>query len=168
LHRGLLLLSAFCWSTPAYAESALFGGLRLGGAVASGAGHPAEISLRVGAGLDWVFASGPMLTLRGDTTHEVDASFVLGIGWAFRGMIDGDGPPLSLSAGFLAAIDREADTRAGVRLNAAWGLWSNRATIDLDVDVRRATAPSGRPARDGWETIIALSLRVVPWAPWRL
>lgn len=109
-----------------------------------------------------------MFVLRADTTEDVDASFVAGTGWAFRGMIDGTGLPLAVSAGGLLSIDRAADMRAGIRLHTAWGLWSNRATIDLDVDVRKVTTSTGRPERDGFETIVALSLRVVPWTPWRL
>lgn len=156
--------------TPAigHAEHALFGGLRIGGGVASRPAERTTLQFRVGATLDWVHGDGPTASLRIDTTDRIDATAALLFGWLGDGFFSSRGVPLGVAIGPIYGLDTRADQRAGGRVHAVWALWTNRATLDLDVDVRRRVSTGARLEPDGLEVIVGLSLRVVPWAPWNL
>jgi hypothetical protein len=152
----------------AAAESALLLGFNAGGAVATGAGDPARALFKVGTGLDWLHESGFIFQSRLETTHLIDSSLALLLGWAGEGLRAGRGLPLGASIGGAFSLDTDVVPRAGGRAQIAVGLWYSRAVLELDVTVRRRLDNHGDRALFEAETIIGLTLRVVPWAPFRL
>ena len=152
----------------ARAESALLVGFNAGGAVATGAGDPARALFKVGAGVDWLHESGFTFQSRLETTHLIDSSLALLLGWSFEGMRADEGLPLGVSIGGAFSLDTDVTPRAGGRAQLALGLWYSRAVLELDVVVRRRLDIHGDRALFEPETIIGLTLRVVPWAPFRL
>ncbi len=152
----------------ARAESALLIGFHAGGAVATGAGDPAHALFKVGAGVDWLHESGVTLQSRLETTHLIDSTFALLVGWSFAGLRGDTGLPLGVSFGGVCSLDTDLVPRAGGRAQIALGLWYSRALLELDVTVRRRIDDRGDPDGRAIETIVGLTLRVVPWAPFRL
>jgi hypothetical protein len=152
----------------ARAESAILIGFNAGGAVATGAGDPARALFKVGAGVDWLHESGFTFQSRLETTHLIDGSFALLVGWSLPGMRGDDGLPLGASIGGVLSLDTDVTPRAGGRAQLALGLWYSRAVLELDVTVRRRLDDHGDRELFGLETIVGLTVRVVPWAPFRL
>jgi hypothetical protein len=152
----------------AHGESAILVGFNAGGAVASGAGDPARPLFKVGTGVDWLHESGFTLQSRLETTHLIDSSFALLVGWSLEGMRGDEGLPLGVSMGGAFSLDTDLVPRAGGRAQLAIGLWYSRAVLELDVTVRRRIDDHGDRSSFELETIVGLTLRVVPWAPFRL
>lgn len=161
----LLALLLTAWALPAQAASALLPGFQIGGALTDLPTGPAQLYFRVGAGLDWLHEAGPVVALRLDTTHRVDATAALMAGYWGPGLRGGHGLPLGLTAGGWAGADVHGDLRAGLRGVLAWGLWYGRAVVEADVNLHRALAPDGHRGADQWGWTVGLNLRVVPFAP---
>jgi hypothetical protein len=159
----LLLLPA-----PVYAESAILVGFNAGGAVATGAGEGTRPLFKAGGGVDWLHQSGFTLQSRLEITHLIDSSLALLLGWSLEGLRADDGLPLGVSIGGALSLDTDLVPRAGGRAVLTVGLWYSRAVLELDVTVRRRLDQHGDRERLELETIVGLTLRVVPWAPFRL
>lgn len=145
--------------------SALFGGLRIGGVVRDRAEAP-PVAFRLGATLDYATSFGPAASLRIDVTDRIESATSLGFGWYGDGMFDvASGVPLGVFAGPLYDFDKTGVHRAGGRLHVTWGLWLNRATLDLDVDVVKPIRLGARPEHEGVEVVVGVALRIVPLAP---
>jgi hypothetical protein len=165
----LFLLLQVVLLPKARAESALLVGFNAGGAVATGAGDDrARPLFKVGTGVDWLHESGFTLQSRLETTHLIDSSFALLLGWSFEGMRADEGVPLGVSIGGVFSLDTDVIPRAGGRAQLALGLWYSRAVLELDAVIRRRLDNHGDRDLFEPEIIIGLSLRVVPWAPFRL
>ncbi len=147
---------------PAYGQSALLMGFQAGGALLRTNTNP-TVAFRLGAGLDWLHARGISLQSRLELTHTIDTSFALLVGYMGEGLRAQTGLPLGLSAGPLIGHDLNGNTRVGARAVATVGLWYSRAVLELDVTMRRRLE-----SRQGWELVLGLSLRGVPWAPFVL
>jgi hypothetical protein len=143
-------------------------GFGAGGAVATGAGEQARALFKVGTGIDWLHESGFTFQSRLETTHLIDSSAALLLGWSFEGLRADEGLPLGVSVGGVLSLDTDVVPRAGARAQVAIGLWYSRALLELDVTVRRRFDQRGDRSLFEPEIIVGLTLRVVPWAPFRL
>ncbi len=123
----------------------------------------ARVAFKLGAGLDWLHARGVSLQSRLELTHTIDASFALLVGYMGEGLRAQTGLPLGVSLGPLIGHVLQGNTSAGGRAVATVGPWYSRAVLELDVTMRR-----GLESRQGWELVLGLSLRGVPWAPFAL
>ncbi len=163
-------MALLCCESNVYAAhpNALYGGLRIGGVIRDRADAPAT-AFRLGATLDWATSLGPAVSLRIDVTDRIESATSLLFGWYGDGMFDvHDGVPFGVFAGPLFDVDTAEMVRAGGRLHAAWGLWLNNATFEVDVDVVRPIAIGARPEHEGVEVVVGVALRVVPLGPWKL
>ena len=102
----LMLLTA---AGSARAESTLLPGFQIGGALTDLPTAPKHLDFRLGAGLDWVHSAGPVLALRVDTSHRVDATFALLAGYWGEGLRAGQGLPLGITAGGWLGTDVRGD-----------------------------------------------------------
>lgn len=129
---------------------------------------PARPAFKLGTGLDWLHESGATLQSRLETTHRIDASLALLAGWSLDGLRGEAGLPLGFSLGGVVSHDTDGVTRAGGRWQVALGLWYSRALVEVDVTLRRRLTPHGDRDLFGLEVVVGLTLRVVPWSPFRL
>jgi hypothetical protein len=151
-----------------HAESAFLLGFNAGGAVATGAGDPARALFKVGTGVDWLHESGFTFQSRFETTHLIDSTAALLLGWSFEGLRADEGLPLGVSVGGVLSLDTDVVPRAGGRAQLAVGLWYSRALLELDFTIRRRFDHHGDRSLFELEILVGLTLRVVPWAPFRL
>lgn len=166
--RVATVLALSLLPAPAQADSALLWGFSAGGAVSARPGTPARPAFKLGTGLDWLHESGATLQSRLETTHRIDTSLALLLGWSLDGLRSNAGVPLGFSLGGVVSLDPDGVTRAGGRWQLALGLWYSRALVELDVTLRRRLTPHGDRRLFDLEVVAGLTLRVVPWAPFRL
>jgi hypothetical protein len=163
-----VLLAVVLHSANARAESALLVGFGAGGAVALGAGERSHPLFLLETGVDWLDESGFTLQTRVETTHSIDTSLAALVGWSFSGLRSEEGAPVGASAGAVGSIDREGVTRVGGRAQVMLGLWYSRAVLELDATLRKRLSSHGDRDRFDLEMIVGVTLRVVPWEPFRL
>lgn len=163
--RAGLTLMLLSTAGSARAESTLLPGFQIGGALTDLPTAPKHLDFRLGAGLDWVHSAGPVLALRVDTSHRVDATFALLAGYWGEGLRAGQGLPLGVTAGGWLGTDVRGDLSAGARGVLAWSLWYGRAVVEADVNMYRRLVPDGHRGSGDWAWTVGLSLRVVPFVP---
>lgn len=113
----------------------------------------------VGGGPDLLTTRGLTIAARGEVTHVLDGALTLAAGWSGEGLRSNDGLPLGLGAGPALVWTHEGAWTPGARVRASWGLWYARAVVELDLTVTASDDP---------RVFASLSLRLVPWSPWRL
>lgn len=146
----------------AWAESGWLFGFNAGGLYTDGPAQPA-LAFRIGLGPDWVFDSGLTFLGRLETTHLLDTSAHLGIGWSGPGLLTDQGLPFGLGLGPILSLDRTGDLWGGGRGTLRWSLWYARALLELDLSLARRLDPNGQRDDDAVELRLGLGLRLVPF-----
>lgn len=159
---SLVLASALLGPATARADSAWLFGFSAGGLYSDGPAPP-ELAFRIGLGPDWLFDSGLTFLGRLETTHLLDTTAHLGVGWSGAGLRTDQGLPLGVGLGPILSLDRTGDLWGGGRGTLRWSLWYARALLELDLSLARRLDPNGQRDDDALELRLGLGLRLVPF-----
>jgi hypothetical protein len=141
-------------------ESAFLGGFSFGGTAL--VAPEQELHLRLAIGVDWLHESGFAILTRAEVDERIVSAAALSAGWWGSGLLGGEGFPLGFSAGAAGRLDLDGRAALGPRAASVLSLWYARATVELDATWWQPLSRS----RDA-EITVGLSLRLVPWEPWR-
>jgi hypothetical protein len=146
-------------------SSALLAGFAAGMSFTSAQLNDPTAHFKINTGLDLLFETGAVACLRIEANHEVDTLASIGAGFFGAGLRENLGVPLGISLGPAFARRREGELALGGRALLSYGLYFARVAIEIDTTILE---PFGRGARDGPIFSLGVTLRVVPWAPFRL